>query len=132
MYLAACGALLALACVLNLRDRRALLLCLLVGLSIFIPAPHDTAAHFYLFCGAAEIVVALCAWRLNVRASGTVINACAVLVIAHILGYALDGHPPFSPYRGTVKLMEVLELLACVAFSPILAPILRNRDATTP
>jgi hypothetical protein len=56
---------------------------------------------------------------------------CAVLVIAHMLGYALDGYPPFSPYRSIVKLLEVSQLLACVALSPLMAHLLRNRDATT-
>jgi fucose permease len=132
MYLAACGALLGLALVLNVRDRRMLALTALVGASIFTPVPRDTAAHFYLFCIAAEIVVGLVAWGLRTRASEVIAYVCAVLVITHILGYSLDGNPPFSPYRGIVKILELAELLACVAFSPILYPIIRNRHATTP
>jgi hypothetical protein len=136
MYLIACGVLLALALVLNVKDFRMLALTSLVGVSIFTPVPRDTAAHFYLFCIAAEVVVGLLAWRLCAGprggASEVVAYACAVLVISHFMGYSLDGNPPFSPYRGVVKLLEVVELLACVAFSPIVAPFLRNRDATTP
>ena len=131
MYLIACGVLLAVAGALNLRDRRMLVLTLLIGVSIFIPAPRDTALQFYLFCIAAECVIGITAWRLHARASEPVAYACALLVITHILGYSLDGNPPFSPYRGIVKILEVFELLACVAFSPIIEPYLRNRDATT-
>lgn len=131
MYLYACASLWAVALGLNMRDQRALMLAFLVGVSIFIPAPGDTAIHFYTFCISAEIVVGILALQLRCRASEAIAYVCALLVISHIMGYALNGNPPFSPYRGIVKILEVSELLACVAFSPILLRVLRNREATT-
>lgn len=129
MYQLACGALLFSALVLNITDRRMLALTALVGASVFLPAPRETALQFYGFCIAVEILVACLALALAARGSSIIVDVCAVLVIAHILGYALDGFPPFSPYRSIVKLLEVSQLLACVALSPLLAPLLRNHDA---
>jgi hypothetical protein len=131
MYQLACGVLLTFGVLLNISDRRMLALTLLVGASIFMPVPRDTALQFYSLCIAAELLVGVLAYALHARASGLITDVCAVLVIAHMLGYALDGYPPFSPYRSIVKLLEVSQLLACVALSPLMAHLLRNRDATT-
>lgn len=131
MYSIACGTLLLIGLLANLPDRRMLALTALVGASIFLPVPRDTALQFYSFCIAAEILVAVLAYKLGARAGIIVAEVCVVLVIAHVMGYALDGYPPFSPYRSIVKLLEVSQLLACVALSPILAPLLRNHAKTT-
>lgn len=130
MYLFACGVLLLAALVVNHSDRRMLALAVLVGASIFSPVPHESAAQFYLFCISAEILVAISAYALRSNASGAIVDLCVLLVLVHIMGFAMDGSPPFSPYRGLVKLLEVLQLLLCIALSPIIAPILRNHDAT--
>lgn len=131
MYLAACGALLAAGLVLNAGDRRALLLTALVGASVFLPAPHHSAEAFYTFCIAVDVAIGVLAWATRSKAGAAVADLCVLLVIAHIMGYALDGSSPFSPYRIIVKILELSQLAACVALSPILAPILRNHDATT-
>lgn len=108
-----------------------LALTLLVGASVFAPVPSHSEFAFYGFCIAAELTVALVAWGLRARASGMIVNVCVLLVITHLMGYALDGSPPFSPYRSLVKLLEVSQLVVCLALSPVLAPFLRNHDATT-
>jgi hypothetical protein len=131
MYLYACAVLWVLALGLNMRDQRALMLAFLVGASVFIPVPSDTAIHFYTFCVSAEILVAIAALRLRCRASELVAYVCALLVISHFMGYSLNGNPPFSPYRGIVKILEVSQLLACVAFSPILLRVIRNRETAS-
>lgn len=131
MYLYACGILLLGALMVNVLDRRMFALTSLVGASVFVPAPHDTAVHFYLFCASSEVVVGVLAIVSRSRAASVIFNLCILLVIVHALGYALDGSLPFSPYRGIVKLLEVLQLTACLVLSPVLAPILRNQDATT-
>lgn len=132
MYLVACGVLLAIGAALNLREWRGLLLTLLVGANIFAPMPMSSAEAFYSGCILAETVVLLAAkFLLKSGASEFVFYASAALVLSHFMGYSLDGYNPLSPYRGIVKLIEVSQLMACVAFSPILAPILRNRDAKT-
>lgn len=130
-YLLACGSLLAAGLMLNLLDGRMLLLTAAVGAGFFFPVPNDTAEHFYTFCILAEIAVGLAAWRIGGTAALLVLDVSVLLVITHIMGYALDGSPPFSPYRVIVKLLEVSQLAVCVAMSPILAPILRNHEKTT-
>lgn len=130
MYQLACAALLILGISLNLQSRRMLALTALVGVSIFVPAPMWSAQAFYMFCIHAEIGVGIIAWLTGTKAGIIVMDICVLLVLAHIMGYALDGSPPFSPYRVIVKILEVSQLVACAALSPILAPILRNHDAT--
>lgn len=131
MYLLACGAILATGLVLNVGDRRMLALTAMVGVGVFLPVPSESAFQFYASCIAIELMVGVVAFALRAPASLLVIEVCALLVAAHTMGYALDGHPPFSPYRVIVKLLEVSMLAVCVALSPIVAPILRNHDAKT-
>lgn len=131
-YLIACGILLAIAAALNFRDWRGLVLTLLVGANIFMPMPQHTAEAFYAGCIVAELVVMVAAFKIKCRASEIVFYASVALVISHFMGYAHDaGSNPLSPYRGIVKLLEVSQLLACMAFSPVLVRILRNRETAT-
>lgn len=130
MYLIACAVMLLLAVVLNATDRRMLALTFAVGANIFWPAP-ESYDQFYIFCIAAECAVAFTALALRATASILVAEVCALLVITHLMGYSLDGSPPFSPYRVIVKLLEFSQLAACAALSPVIAPILRNHDAKT-
>lgn len=129
-YLLACGALLAVGLVLNITDRRMLLLTVVVGAGFFWPPPAQSAAAFYSFCIAVEIAVGLVALRIDRQSGVWVADIALLLVLAHIMGFVLDGHPPFSPYRVIVKILEVSQIAVCVVLSPVLMPILRNRDAT--
>lgn len=133
MYQLACAVLLVIGLAVNITDRRMLALTALVGAStsIYLFVPRETAEQYYAFCIVAETAVGLGALALRNKAGVLIAEACALLVIAHAMGYALDGNPPFSPYRVIVKLLEVSQLVVCVALSPILAPILRNQDAKT-
>jgi hypothetical protein len=131
MLLQAYAILLAIGLALNLKDRRMLAVTALVGASLFIPVPRDTALHFYSFCIAAECVVALVALRIGGRGAVSIAELCLLLVIAHCMGYALDGSPPLSPYRVIVKLLETSQLVCCIVASPYIATRLRNHDATT-
>lgn len=131
MYLIACGALLALAAVLNLTDRRMLALTLVVGATIFLPVPSHTQLQFYGTCIMVETAVLVFSVFVTSRASGVMIHILLAMILAHFMGWILDGSGPFSPYRSIVKILECAQLLACVALSPIIAPILRNQDATT-
>lgn len=107
-----------------------LVLSTLVGVSIFVPVPSNTAAEFYSFCALFEIFVGACALLTKSEAGFLIATACALLVIAHAMGYATDGSAPLSPYHVIVKTLELTELLVCVALSPVIAPILRNQHAT--
>lgn len=129
MYLVACGILLAVATVLNFKDRRMLVLTLAVGINIFFPIPAHTQAQFYSTCIALEVMVLTTAVFYTSRASCIAVYASLALIIAHFMGWTLDGSPPLSPYRAIVKILECAQLVACVALSPVLTPKLRNRDA---
>lgn len=130
MYLLACGALLATAVVLNVRDVRMLALTLLVGATIFLPVPAHTQMQFYGTCILVELsVLAYCVF-LQSRASCLMAHIVAAMLVAHFMGWMLDGSPPLSPYRVIVKILEFSQLAVCVALSPVLTPILRNSDAT--
>lgn len=131
MYLYACGMVLPVALLLNSGDRRMLALTVLVGASIFLPVPAHTQAQFYVTCILVDLtMLAVCVF-LPSRVSCVLGHICAALVLTHFMGWVLDGSPPLSPYRVIVKLLEFSQLAACVALSPIIAPILRNHDATT-
>lgn len=130
MYLIACGLMLLISLVVNASDRRMLVLTLAVGINIFCPTP-DNFYWFYVTVIGLEIFVIISALVLDANASILVAELCALLVITHLMGYALDGSPPFSPYRVIVKLLEFSQLAACAALSPVIAPILRNHDAKT-
>lgn len=130
-YLLACGGLLAAGLMLNITDRRLLLLTAVVGAGFFWPPPAQSAVAFYSFCIAVEIAVGITALKIDRRSGAWVADIAVLLVIAHIMGYALDGSLAFSPYRVIVKILEASQILVCVILSPVLLPILRNRDATT-
>ena len=119
--------LLALAVAFNWSDRRALLLTLVVGMSVFLPAPHTSAIAFYGFCFLAEALVALIAIRLAAGATELIVSICVVLEIAHIMGYILNGYPPLSAYRVIIPLLESAQLVTCICTSPVLLTRLRNR-----
>lgn len=129
-FLLACSALLFLGLLLNVRDQRMLFLTLVVGAGFLVPAPRDSALHFYVFCSSVQAVVAIVAWRIRTVAAIAVFETCILLIVADIMGYTLDGSHAFSPYRAVVKLLEFSQIAVCVVLSPVLAPILRNRDAT--
>lgn len=131
VYLLACGALMVSGLIMNCVDRRMFLLTALVGAGFFSPIPDNNAEIFYASCIAVEITVAVLAFHLNRKAGIVIADICVLLVLAHIMGYALDGHLPFSPYHIIVKMLEASQLLACVVLSPVLVPILRNHDAKT-
>jgi hypothetical protein len=128
MLLNAYAILLGLGVYLNRHDRRMLALTFVIGVSVFLPVPRQTAFAFYTFCIIAELLVALIAWRLNTRATELVIGICAVLVLAHVMGYILNGHPSLSSYRVIVPLLESAQLLTCVCMSPSLYARLQNRQ----
>ena len=130
MYLLACGALIATAVVLNIRDVRMLALTVLVGATVFLPVPAHTQMQFYGTCILVELCVL--AWCVFVpsRASCLMIHIVMLMVATHFMGWILDGSEPLSPYRVLIKVLEFSQLSACVALSPVLTPILRNRNAS--
>jgi hypothetical protein len=132
MYQYACAGLAVVALILNCLDRRMFWLTCLVIASILVPAPMGSAEAFYTFCGLVDLAIGLVAWRFAGKQGLWIADICVLLVISHVMGYALDGGLPFSPYHLIVKILEASQLLVCVVLSPVIAPALRNRDASTP
>lgn len=130
-FLLACSALFAVALAFNLLDRRMLLLTALVGVGFYWPQPTTSAAAFYTSCIAAEVLVGVAAYALDRQRGFWIGEIALLLVLSHIMGFTLDGSLPFSPYHLIVKLLEFSQIAACVALSPVIAPILRNRDEAT-
>lgn len=108
------GILLTLAVMVNLRDRRMLLLSLVVGAGIFMPIQD---AYFYGVCMLVEVAVGISAALLQSRASKVVLRISQLLIIFHTLGWWLNGYPPESPYHLMVRICEHAELLACIILS---------------
>lgn len=118
--------LLALALWLNKRDGRMLVLILVVGISLFIPAPTDWP-RFYIFCGLFEILVALVALRLKTAASVPIVILAALMTYTQYLGYKIDGSLPFSQYSAALALLETSEILCCLLLSNPIKTFLLNR-----
>lgn len=120
-------ALLVLALWLHRRDWRMLVLTLVVGVSLFIPAPTDWPT-FYVFCGLFEILVALVALRLKTAASVPIVILAILMAYTQYLGYKIDGSLPFSQYGAALALLETSEILCCIAVSKPFKPFLLNRE----
>lgn len=131
VYLLACGALLVLGLMLNMFNWRMLLLTSVVGAGFFIPPPDQSQFAFFSFAIAMETMVGVLAISIDRKAGIWIADISVLLVCSHLMGWYLDGNPPFSPYRLIVKLLEFSQIAACVALSPVIAPILRNRDEAT-
>lgn len=135
MYPLVCASMFILGMVLNYLggDKRMLALCFAVGASanLYYLTPQQSPEMYYAFCISVDAAVCLVAWRLKAPASGAISFLCVLLVIAHMMAWALDGTPPLSPYRLIVKLLEFFQLAACVALSPVIAPFVRSRHVET-
>lgn len=119
--------LLTVALVLNWGDRKAICLTLVIGLSLVIPVNQFTMrANFYLVCALFEILFALCALRIDTRASHFVALMCVMLFVYHMTGWWVGGHPPNSPYRLLVKIAEYAEITACIIFANPIMRLLTN------
>lgn len=115
--------LLAVALVFNWGDRNAIAMTLIVALSIVIPYNQFTMrSNFYLVCILSELIVALCALRINTRASQFIVLMCVILAAFHAIGWDVGGHKSDSPYRLLAKIAEYAEIVACIIFAN---PIMR-------
>lgn len=116
------------AVVANMFDRRMLLLTVLVGVGFYWPPPAQSYVVFYTFCISMELLVGLLAYQIDRKAGIVILDIALLLVFSHLMALYLDGSKTFSPYRLLIKLLEFSQITACVALSPVIAPILRNRD----
>lgn len=107
-----------------------LALTMLVGASIFSSPPMDSRMHFYLFCIMVELAVILFAISYKSDAYKIIAYICAAMIVCHVAGFAFKGGLLLSPYRILIKIFECLQLLTCVAFSPIVLNFRRAKHAT--
>lgn len=120
------AALFATALWLNRTDRKMLLLALVVGGSFFMEVPRGSQTAFYSACIGVEVFVGLIALVLRARASWAVIEICAVMVCAHLMGWVMDGHAPLSPYKGIMLIAEYAQIGVCVLASRTALARLKN------
>lgn len=129
MLLPSYAVLLVIGVILNFKDWRMLGITLLIGANVFAPIPSNSALSFYFCCSLAEMAVIAGALYLKTPGSLLVVEVSIVLIIAHLMGYALDGYQAMSPYRLIVKVCEYGELFACIFFSPVVCPHFRTKRA---
>lgn len=104
---------------LNLKDTRALLMALVVGLSYFFPfeliSSRDT---WYIACALSELIVfSFCIW-LRSKSSFAVAGLCLMLLASHFISY----HDiQLHVYSFVAKYLEYAQILSCILLShPIL------------
>lgn len=120
------AALLVTALWLNRTDRKMLLLALVVGGSFFMEVPRSSQTVFYSSCIVVEVFVGLIALALRARASWAVIELCAVMTCAHVMGWVMDGHASLSPYKGIMLITEYAQIAVCVLASRTALSRLKN------
>lgn len=104
---------------LNLKDTRALLMALVVGLSYFFPfeliSSRDT---WYIACALSELIVfSFCIW-LRSKSYFAVAGLCLMLLARHFISY----HDiQIHVYSFVAKYLEYVQILSCILLShPIL------------
>lgn len=100
---------------LNRRDKKMLLVTVVVAGGVFFPIPGNE--WFYLYCIIAEIVVFIGVTEIKARVTESIQFLSMLLILWHIYGWCFNGFPPDSPYHGLVKGTESAELLALILFS---------------
>lgn len=104
---------------LNLKDTRALLMALVVGLSYFFPfeliSSRDT---WYISCVMSELIVfSFCIW-LRCKSSFAVAGLCIMLLASHFIAYH---NIQLQAYSIVAKYLEYVQIISCILLSyPIL------------
>lgn len=104
---------------LNLKDTRALLVALVVGLSYFFPFELISSRDaWYIACALSELIVfSFCIW-LRSKSSFAVAGSCLMLLASHLISY----HDiQLHVYSFVAKYLEYVQILSCILLShPIL------------
>lgn len=116
------------ACILNYRQKEALLLTLLVGLGAVMPIPKEYGAlTWYCMCAAIEAVIMIAAINIKTIASVPIILLSMLFLIVHYLGWAFDGYPKSSPYHYFAKTLGFTELFTCAILSNPIINFVRGK-----
>ena len=115
----------------NRGDGKLLRLTLVVAASFFLDVPRTSQAAFYLTCITVELAVAWAAYVLETRASPLVIELCLVMVVAHIMGWSIDGHSSTSMYKVIMWTTEFSQILVCLAAAQPAITRLKNHESSS-
>lgn len=109
----------------NLKDTRALLMALVVGLSYFFPFELISSREsWYIACALSElIVIAFCIW-LRSKSSVAIAGLCVMLLASHFIAY----HDiQLQAYSIVAKYLEHVQVLSCVLLSHPILNYLKER-----
>lgn len=115
----------------NRGDGKLLWLTAVVAASFFLDVPRSSQLAFYGTCIAVEVGVAWAAYALKTRASPLVIELCAVMVIAHIMGWSIDGHSSTSMYKVIMWTAEYSQILVCLIAAQPAVSRLKNHESSS-
>lgn len=110
---------------LNLKDARALLMALVVGLSYFFPFELISSRDvWYIACATSElIVIAFCIW-LRSKSSFAIAGLCIMLLASHFIAY----HDiQLQAYSIVAKYLEYVQVLSCMLLSHPILNYLKER-----
>lgn len=110
---------------LNLKDTRALLMVLVVGLSYFFPfeliSSRDT---WYTACIMSELIVfSFCVW-LRCKSSLAVAGLCLMLLVSHFIAYH---NIQLQAYSIVAKYLEYVQIVSCILLSHPILNYLKER-----
>ena len=110
---------------LNLKDTRALLMALVVGLSYFFPFELISSRDaWYIACATSElIVITFCIW-LRSKSSIAIAGLCVMLLASHFIAYH---NIQLQAYSIVAKYLEYVQVLSCVLLSHPILNYLKER-----
>jgi hypothetical protein len=110
---------------LNLKDTRALLMALVVGLSYFFPFELISSRDaWYIACVASELIVILfCTW-LRSKSSLAIAGLCIMLLASHFIAYH---NIQLQVYSLVAKYLEYVQIVSCILLSHPILNYLKER-----
>ena len=110
---------------LNLKDTRALLMALVVGLSYFFPFEIISSRDaWYIACATSEFIVILtCIW-LRCKSSMAIAGLCLMLLASHFIAY---NDIQIDVYSVVAKYLEYVQILSCILLSHPILNYLKER-----
>lgn len=110
---------------LNLKDTRALLMVLVVGLSYFFPFELISSRDsWYIACALSELIVfSFCIW-LRSKSSFAIAGLCFMLLASHFIAY----HDiQLQAYSIVAKYLEYVQMISCILLSHPILNYLKER-----
>lgn len=110
---------------LNLKDTRALLMALVVGLSYFFPFELISSRDaWYIACALSELIVfSFCIW-LRSKSSFAIAGICLMLLASHFISYH---NIQLQAYYIVAKYLEYIQIVSCILLSNPILNFLKER-----